>query len=257
MRDFEKTRKYADEKRGLKKGDKETFRRRVYLHMYFNPKRKAEEQAQFDKNLMELKLHTENGISIDDLPERAQNNIKKYLHIHRRSNKVFVSFNEEACEEAKRMHGFFALASNNEKDTFQCLLKYRKRELIEAFFEAYKQRVDGTRVRVWDADTLRGRMFVQFIALCYYEYLSNEISNMKGLLGVENGDAVHDTAHNLKLEKSLKTWLENTPLYIVLQWFDTVESVTISSKLHQKRWTTEITQRDKMFLDKLGVDLTG
>jgi hypothetical protein len=47
----------------------------------------------------------------------------------------------------------------------------RKRETIESFFESMKQRADGTRVRVWDTDTLRGRMFVQFVALCYYEYL--------------------------------------------------------------------------------------
>ena len=41
----------------------------------------------------------------------------------------------------------------------------------------------------------------------------------------------------------------------VLQWFDTVEGVKVSSKLLSKRWTTEITKRDQMFLDKLGVSL--
>jgi hypothetical protein len=154
------------------------------------------------------------------------------------------------------MHGYFAIVSNDEKDTFECLHKYRKRETIESFFENMKQRTDGTRVRVWDTDTLRGRMFVQFVALCYYEYISNKIHKMKAVLGEKNGNPEHDTAVNLKQEKKLKSWLENTPIYIVLQWFDTVESVTVSSKLHSKRWTTEITQRDKMFLEKLGVVLS-
>jgi hypothetical protein len=255
MRDFEKTRKYANKKRGLKKGDTETFHRRVYLHLYFNPKRKAEEQACFDKNLMELKQNIEAGIDISDLPESIQKNIKKYLHIQRRGRKVVVSFNEEACREAKKMHGYFAIVSNDEKDTFGCLRKYRKRETIESFFENMKQRTDSTRVRVWDTDTLRGRMLVQFVALCYYEYISNEIYKMKVALGEKTGIPEHDTAVNLKKEKKLKSWLENTPIYIILQWFDTVESVTVSSKLHLKRWTTEITQRDKMFLEKLGVVL--
>ena len=163
-----------------------------------------------------------------------------------------MSFNEAACKEAKKYLGYFALVSNCEKDSFDCLRKYRKRVSIESYFESMKRRADGTRVRVWDADTLRGRMFVQFIALCYYEYLSNEIRNMKKTLGAKNGNPEHDAAANLKLEKKLKTWLENSPVYIVLQWFDIVEGVNVSSKLISKRWTTEITSRDKMFLGKLG-----
>lgn len=118
-----------------------------------------------------------------------------------------------------------------------------------------KQRADGSKIRVWDTDTLRGRMFVRFVSLCYYEHLINDIRRIKKPLGIKNGDPEHDKASNLKLEKQLKSWLQNTPIYIVLQWFDTVERVEVSSKLHSKRWTTEITMRDKMFLDKLGVKL--
>jgi hypothetical protein len=98
-------------------------------------------------------------------------------------------------------------------------------------------------------------MFVQFVALCYYEYFSDEIRGMKKLLGVKNGDPGHDAAANLKLESKLKSWLENSPIYLVLQWFDTVEGVKVSSKLISKRWTTEITARDRMFLGKMGVTL--
>ena len=47
--------------------------------------------------------------------------------------------------------------------------------------------------------------------------------------------------------------MDESSIHTVLQWFDTVEAVNISSKLAKKRWTTEITQRDKLFLDKLGV----
>jgi transposase len=256
MRDFVKVRKYASKKNGLQKGDEETFRRRVYLHLYFNPSRKAEEDESFDSDLIELRRNIEAGTKVDDLPKRAQNKAAKYLHIRRWGNSVHVSFNEAACKEAKRYNGYFALASNYEKDTFECLLKYRKRESIESFFESLKQRADGTRVRVWDTDTLRGRMFVQFITLCYYEYLSNEIRNMKKLLGVKNGDPVHDAETNLKLERQLKSWLDNTPIYLVMQWFDAIEGVKVSSKLLAKRWTTEITKRDRMFLEKLGVTLS-
>ena len=255
MRDFVKVRKYADRERGLLKGDEEVFRRRVYLHLYFNPARRAEDDASFDADLIELRKNIEEGIKVEDLPISAQNKAAKYLHIKRWGKTIHVSFKEAVCLDAKKYHGYFALVSNCEKDTFKCLHKYRKRETIESFFESMKQRADGARARVWDTDTLRGRMFVQFVALCYYEYLSNEIRNMKKLLGVKNGDPTHDAAANLSLEKKLKCWLDNSPIYIVLQWFDTVEGVKVSSKLLSKRWTTEITLRDKMFLEKMGVTL--
>lgn len=253
MRDFVKVRKYANKKGGLQKGDEEIFHRRVYLHIYFNQGRMAEEDACFDSDLIELRRNIEEGLDIGDLHEGVQKKVAKYLYVRRRGGKTHVSFNEQACREAKRYHGYFALVSNCEKDPFECLRKYRKRESVESFFESMKQRADGARVRVWDSDTLRGRMLVQFVALCYYEYLSDEIRKLKKLLGVKNGDPKHDTEKNLKLEKKLKSWLDNTPIYLVLQWFDTIENVKVSSKLRSKRWTTEITLRDRMFLNKMGV----
>ncbi|MDR1135595.1 MAG: transposase, partial [Clostridiales Family XIII bacterium] len=136
---------------------------------------------------------------------------------------------------------------------FGCLLLYRKREHIESCFHDLKSRTDGGKPRVWGADALRGRLFTQFVALCYHEYLSEEIRKMKLTLGVSNGDPLHDTKKVMDLEKKLKRWLEDSSIHTVLQWFDTVEGVGVSSKLAKKRWTTEITQRNRLFLEKLGI----
>ena len=253
MRDYVKVRKYANHKGGQKKGDEEIFRRRTYLHLYLNPVRRAEQNNAFDEDLIALRAQIEDGANVDGLSNSAQSKVRKHLRISRRGGNVRVSFNEHSCRTAKKYHGYFALTSNSEKNAFECLRKYRKRERIESFFESMKRCVDGSRVRVWDSDTLRGRMFVQFVALCYYEYLSNEIRSMKEVLGIKNGDPVHDSAINLKLEKRLKSWLENTPIYGVLQWFDAVEGIKVSSSLMSKRWSTEITERDALFLKRLGV----
>ncbi|MCL2152980.1 MAG: hypothetical protein FWH57_08495 [Oscillospiraceae bacterium] len=78
---------------------------------------------------------------------------------------------------------------------------------------------------------------------------------MKDTLGYPNGDPEHDSAANIKPEKKLKAWLDNSPIYLVLQWFDTIEDIKVSSKLSAKRWSTETTTQDKLFLDKLGVKL--
>ena len=254
MREFKKVRKYDSHITGARKGDEETFTKRVYLHLYYNPSRKAGNDATFENDLMELKRLVEAGKE-GELSETARKKVDRYLVVRRRAGAVKVTFNEEACADTKKYHGFFALVSNCEKEPFGCLLLYRKREYVESCFRDLKCRTDGERPRVWNADALRGRLFTQFVALCYYEYLSEEIRKMKLTLGNSNGDSLHDTKKNLDLEKKLKHWLDESSIHTVLQWFDTVESVNISSKLTKKRWTTEITQRDKLFLDKLGIGL--
>ncbi|MDR2180313.1 MAG: hypothetical protein LBP21_08385 [Synergistaceae bacterium] len=82
MHDFVKVRKYAGGKSGLQKGDKETFRRRVYLHIYFNQWRRAEDDACFDNDLIELRRNIEGGIDVNDLPESMRSKATKYLHIN-------------------------------------------------------------------------------------------------------------------------------------------------------------------------------
>ena len=97
-------------------------------------------------------------------------------------------------------------------------------------------------------------MFVQFVSLCYYEYFSEEIRKVKRLLESEiNSGELDNNAQ--KLTNKLYNWINNTPLYLQLQWFDTVERVDISTKLRNRRWNTEITACDALYLQKIGVEL--
>ena len=252
MHTFEKTRKYANHKSGANKGDTETFTRRIYLNIYFNLSRQNADKAELEKDLYELKTLIESGTPIDELSPSAQEKARKFFTVKKWGNKITAVANNKAIKEAIKYHGYFVLVSNKEKDPFECLRKYRKRETIESFFEAEKQHADGTRARVWDTDTLRGRMFVQFVSLCYYEYFSEEIRKLKKLLDTEINSGDLNSAE-LKITKKLNNWVKNTPLYLQLQWFDAVESVEISSKLRIRRWNTEVTACDALYLQKMGV----
>ena len=134
--------------------------------------------------------------------------------------------------------------------------EYIRREHIEDHFRAEKNTLDGNHVRSWYGENYMGKVMIQFVALCYYEYLGEQIREMKLTLAVENGDPEHDSRENMKVETKLKNWLKNTPVYLVLQWFDVIEEVNVSSKLHAKRWTTELTERDRLFLRKLGMKVS-
>ena len=252
-RTFAKERKYASQKSGKKKGDIENFSRKVYLHIFYSLERHNAARASFDADIIELKSLLEKGFSVDELAEDAQKKVEKYLDIKTRGSKVTVTAKDELCREAYRYQGYFTLVSNREKDAVECLRKYRKRETIEDFFEEGKQYADGKRPRVWDTDTLRGRMFVQFVALCYYEYFSDKVRQMKQSLSCSPEDAEKMTKAELNANHKLLTWIKNTPLYIQLQWFDAVENVTISDTLKTKRWNTETTLRDRNYLARLGL----
>ena len=253
MHEFDKVRKYASHKTGAEKGSTETFKRRIYLHIYFNATRQSEDRVAFENDLYELKTLIEEGTPVNELPESSQGKVSKYMKLRTWGSKITVTFKDKACQDAYKYHGYFCIISNKEKDCFEALRKYRSRETIESFFESGKQRADGTRTRVWGSDTLRGRIFVQFVALCYYEYFSNQLRLMKPTLGLRDSSL---TQHELEVEDKLKSWINNTPVYLQLQWFDTVEEVKISSELRSKRWNTEVTERDRLYLSKLGVDQT-
>lgn len=254
IHEFTRTRKYASKKKGLEAGDTESFSRRVYLHIYFNDVNRIKKNRAFDETLNKLRDAYLGGQR--DFKPAAQEMIDKFLDIkEKRNGETVITFKTKAVREAKKYNGVFVLVANKEKDPFQALKKFRKREWIEDFFEEYKQRIGGRKHRVWDDLTVDGKKLVQFVALCYYEHFSKEINRMKNTLGVPNGEHDHDLKTNLDKEKQLKTWLEKNSIQEIFDWFDAVEKIDVTTPYAKQMWTTEAIARDQMFLNKLGVEL--
>ena len=257
MHAFKRTRKYASQKKGLKKGDIEDIPKRLYLHLYFNPSKKDKEDASLFDNVAEVKHLIESGVELGELSNEALRIAEKYLLIARKrgSGGLSVAYNKRKLDEACKLHGFFALVANHEKDRFVALEKYRKRERVEEYFKLAKNDADAARPRVWYADHLMGRMILQFIALAYEDYLRYEIGKMKAILGKETGDVAHDTPERLKLERDLKKWLDKTSFSNILRWFDAYETTAVSTSIRNWRWNSATTKRDRLFLKMLGLKL--
>lgn len=66
MHVFSRERKYASGKKGLAKGDTETFKRRIYLHIYFSLSRHNQDRMAFESDLVELKNVIESGVPIKE-----------------------------------------------------------------------------------------------------------------------------------------------------------------------------------------------
>ena len=54
---------------------------------------------------------------------------------------------------------------------------------------------------------------------------SNQLRLIKPTLGMRDNGL---TQHELEVEDKLKSWMNNTPVYLQLQWFDTVVLLSIS-----------------------------
>ena len=131
-----------------------------------------------------------------------QKQAEKYFKItEHRNGKITVTTKQDVYLEHKKNLGLIILLSNRIKDKEMAIQTYRKREHIEDHFEALKEHTNGLKPRVWDDWRFRGRQFVQFVALCYYDFLYKKITDLKNSLAVPNGDKIHDSKSNLKDEK--------------------------------------------------------
>lgn len=252
--EFEYGRKRASAKSGLEKGDIERISKRLYIHIYYNSRKKADEDIRFRERFDSIRTDLLSGayMSVDDRRFAEQ-----FMVIRRWGDRIMeVRINHKAYEKHSRYHGFLVLVSNKERDTDRALEKYRSREYIEEDFKNSKHHVGGNHPRVWNDDTLDGQMLVQFLAQSMHESFETMLRIQKETLGIPNGDAEHDHTENLKLENNLKNWIRKTSMHNILRWYDAIEQTDVNGAVH-KKWRTEDTKRDRLFIEKLGIQPRG
>ena len=248
MHEFSRERQRS--RAGKAPGEKETFLRRLYVHVFHSPDNDAKKELAFRKDLLELKAQIEDGVT--EFTKSAQRKIDKYLTRSNvgRGGQLKIGFNDNAIAEAKKYFGYFALVSNQAMDTFTALEDYRLREKIEELFADQKGGLDGARPRTWYPDNLRGRQFVQFVALGYHCFLTKKIKEVQARLGKkENGK----TQALINLENKLDKWLKQRSIAQILDWFDCIETTKVQTAMGNVRWSTESVARDRLFLEYLGV----
>lgn len=235
------------------KGEAVTETHRVYLHFFLDSNRQRIDRTEFLQQVQHVKEQLESGIEASRLSKIEQNVAKKYLTIRNTRGGKKISINDETCLNEMKHYGQFCLVSNNKMDTFEALDNYILREKTEECFRVDKQYNDALRTRSKGTFALEGRLFCQFVAMGYEQFLYDRIRKMKSLLAVKTKDPTHDTSKNLNAEKALLNWLNKMSLVKILDWFDARQETSVDTKFGRKRWKTEIVERDKLFLKYLGV----
>lgn len=135
---------------------------RTWYHIFFDPSRKSMMQASFMMKLQACRDELERNEPV----ESHQSIYDEYFIVKdtpKRGRKV--SYNDAALQGYLNNDScYWILMSNVEKDTRKALLSYRKRGEVELAFDDMKNLLDLHRLRSHNEHTVKGKIFVNFLA---------------------------------------------------------------------------------------------
>ena len=237
----------------VSKGDILHEEHRLYLHFFLNVDKASTERAAFIMDIQRVKEQLEQGVEFSRFSKAELAIADRYLTVNERKGRRTVHMRDDEIMDASRYFGIFNLVSNHAMDAFAALREYRLREKTEENFRIDKQYNDAHSTRSKGTCSLDGGFFCQFVAMGYEEFFSNAIAKMKKELAVPTGNPAHDKSDTFKKEKRLLDWLNRMSISKLLAWFDAVQETTVKTSIGKKRWQTETLERDRMFLERLGV----
>jgi transposase len=137
--------------------------RRVWKHLYFDGARRTEHIA----SLFAALTRWEGELSSGDLKEKNKWAYERYFTVKTTPKRgLKVVRKQEAINAYKSDRaGYWVILSNCEKNAKAALEAYRERTLVESQFDDLKNDLALSRMRTHGPNTMRGRAFVQFLAL--------------------------------------------------------------------------------------------
>jgi len=139
---------------------------RVYIHLYFDPERRAAEQTAFMHKILKMESDfIDNKISEDDPL------FSKYFTLRKTKTGCNIHRNEAAINKRLETSGYFVIMTNDSKDSKYVLEVYRTKDCVEKAFENIKNDLDMKRLRIHSDDAMQGRIFITFIALIISSYI--------------------------------------------------------------------------------------
>lgn len=166
-------------RRGPYKGDVLKGARRMYIRLYYNPEKYADNAVKFNPKLDRLKTEVLSGYRVTD-HERLY---KKYFIINETPVRgISLSYKQDVINAARERYGFFVLVSNEVMNPVEALHLYPLRDIVEKAFGDLKDRLNCRRSLLSYKTALRGKLFVEFVALIYLSYIKKMMED-NGLFG--------------------------------------------------------------------------
>jgi transposase len=154
------------------KGDTITAKRRIYIHLYYNIEKGAEDERNFDRKIFAYYNELISGQKVESHEKRYQ----QFFEIKKTpKGGIHVKAKDDSIREAKRYFGYFALVTNEKMDAFTALKIYRMKDVVEKAFGNIKERLNLRRLLVSSERNLDGKLFVEFVALILISYINKKM----------------------------------------------------------------------------------
>lgn len=149
-------------------------KKRVYIHVFYNASAAVAEYESFLSKMHLWEEELKSGKLIED----HQKHYAKYFLIKKTPKRgKQISYNQEAIDVYKKNSaGYLVLLSNDIKDSTEALTVYRNKDVVEKAFDNLKNTLDLKRLRVHLEENMKGRLFIQFLALIFISYIHKVMS---------------------------------------------------------------------------------
>lgn len=149
-------------------------KKRVYVHVFYNASNATADYESFLDNMNRWENELKNNTLIED----NQKYYDQYFLIKKTPKRgKQISYNQPAIDAYKKnAAGYLVLLSNDIKDPVEALKAYRNKDVVEKGFDNLKNRLDMKRLRVHLEANMKGRLFIQFIALILVSYIQQIIN---------------------------------------------------------------------------------
>ncbi len=180
--------------------------KRYYSHLYLDEKRRVEERERFLSKVLELEKKVEEPElcgNLDELQGFLSDTVKgweKIFEIIERDGQYRIKRKEKGINAQLDKMGTMILLSNNRLDGKEVLRLYRRKDVVEKFFDSMKHDLERKRLRIHTQETFEGRLFLDFLALIIY----SKISSVMRKEGINKDFTVQELMYELKKIKLIQ-----------------------------------------------------
>ncbi len=153
---------------------------RGWVHIYYDSKIRAQAEQRF----MEEYKQRYDEFASGELDSEYLDYYDEYFKrgYRTKSGQKVLAKKDPVQVFEEDISGYWCIHSNTEKDAAKALVAYRRRSDIEQLFDDLKNTLDCNRIRVHSKAAMRGRLFVQFIALILLTELKQMIKENQNKL---------------------------------------------------------------------------
>ena len=105
--------------------------------------------------------------------------VKNFFKIRKAKGTFVLKRDEEKIEEAIRKMGYVIILSRRNMKREEIIWLYRNKDGVEKCFDIIKNELSTNRLRVHSKESMEGRLFVSFITLILYSWITKVMREKK------------------------------------------------------------------------------